>query len=206
MKKSGKTALGCVIAAVVALVVGLGLGVGGYFVWKHFNGEGPLSSLTETETEDVTEGDEPVLPDVNSPFIDLIKKHGWADHDGGFRYPAFMQKSEKNVLDVPATVTTWHWNLTDFCYWPLIGSWAISNQSFPVQGCYVTSTALIQEITQRDEAKGVFSGTTSDNRNFCMKKKLTRGDAVDHVAVLVIVYPNDAKEEVTALIDQVEKW
>ena len=206
MKKSGKTAVGCIIAAVVALVVGLGLGVGGYFLWKHLSGEnaGVLSSITGTETVDETE--DPVLPDVNSPFIDLIKKHGWTDHEGGFRYPAFMEHSEKNVLDVPATVNTWHWNQTDFCYWPLIGSWAISNQSFPVQGCYVTSTALIQEIAQRDEAKGVFSGTTSDDRLFCMKKKITRGDAVNHVSVLAVIYPKDAQEEVSALIDMVEKW
>lgn len=210
MDSKGKFAIGCVVAAVVALVIGIVLSVGGYFIYEKFsdNGQetddnGLLSALNERLGGGETETG---MTTGTGTLTELLESATWQEADGGYRYPTFMRRSEKLVTDIPATVKSYTWQQVDFCYWPLIGSWAIDNKSFPAKGCYVTALDEVEDITYRQEDKGIYSGHTIEGRIFYLKKKITRGDAVDHVTVLAVVYPEDQQTEVKPFIDLILNW
>ena len=218
MNKKGLL-IGCGVAFVLVLVLAVVGGVG-YYLWSQKtpgDEHGSITSGVEEKLEAAIANGNLAAAEVpadvaaqsvadGSTLPDVLKKYGWREGDGGFSYPAVMQSSTKNVLDVPASVTTYNWSDIDLCYWPLIGSWALSNESFPINGCYITSVATVEEVTYKAADKGIFSGTLNDGRVFYMKKKVTRGDAVNHVKVLALAYPKNRQEEVEALIDMILKW
>jgi uncharacterized protein HemX len=77
MNKAGKVAIGCV-AAVMALVIGVGLAVGGYFAWQHYGGSSPDEA--DTEEQELVETTE-------QSFTQLMEQAQWSVIDGTLRYP-----------------------------------------------------------------------------------------------------------------------
>ena len=212
MSKSGKILIGCLVA-VIALVLGLGLTVGGYFLWQHFHtneGDGFLTgdsieavAIDPAEEEDPSESQ----PAETVSIAEQLASVKWTSVEGaGFSYPSFMTRSERAITDVPATVNTYTWKRLELGYWPLIGSWAVSNDNFPVKGNYLTEDDFVEDVTYKAEEKGIFSGHTDDGRIFYMKKKINRAGEVNHVAVLVIVYPEENQADVQRFIEMIKEW
>ena len=207
MSKSGKILIGCLVA-VIALVLGLGLSVGGYFLWQHFHTNEGNAVLSGDSIEAViNEPTEEAIPAETASLADQLASAEWTPVDGaGFSYPSFMTRSERAITDVPATVNTYTWKRLELGYWPLIGSWAVSNDNFPVKGNYLTEDDFVEDITYKAEEKGIFSGHTDDGRIFYMKKKINRAGEVNHVAVLVIVYPEENQADVQRFIEMIKEW
>ena len=195
MEKKGHWFLGCGAAAIVGSLLGIILAVGGYFLWHH------LSSSDETKGEEET-----AVVQTEETLAQLLAKAEWEVADGGYRYPKFMRRTDSFVADVPASVKVCNWTDVDLCYWPLIGAWAVDNESFPVKKCYVTASALIDDVTYKAESKGIFSGHTADGRIFYLKKSFSEGDATRHVRVLAIVYPESLQNDVQPFIDMIQNW
>ena len=207
MSKSGKILIGCLVA-VIALVLGLGLSVGGYFLWQHFHTNEGNAVLSGDSIEAViNEPTEEAIPAETASLADQLASAEWTPVDGaGFSYPSFMTRSERAITDVPATVNTYTWKKLELGYWPLIGSWAVSNDNFPVKGNYLTEDDSVEDITYQAEDKGIFSGHTDDGRIFYLKKKINREGEVYHVAVLVIVYPEENQTDVQRFIEMIKEW
>ena len=207
MSKSGKILIGCLVA-VIALVLGLGLSVGGYFLWQHFHTNEGNAVLSGDSIEAViNEPTEEAIPAETASLADQLASAEWTPVDGaGFSYPSFMTRSERAITDVPATVNTYAWKKLELGYWPLIGSWAVSNDNFPVKGNYLTEDDFVEDVTYKAEEKGIFSGHTDDGRIFYMKKKINRAGEVNHVAVLVIVYPEENQADVQRFIEMIKEW
>ena len=207
MSKSGKILIGCLVA-VIALVLGLGLSVGGYFLWQHFHTNEGNAVLSGDSIEAViNEPTEEAIPAETASLADQLASAEWTPVDGaGFSYPSFMTRSERAITDVPATVNTYTWKKLELGYWPLIGSWAVSNDNFPVKGNYLTEDDFVEDVTYKAEEKGIFSGHTDDGRIFYMKKKINRAGEVNHVAVLVIVYPEENQADVQRFIEMIKEW
>ena len=207
MSKSGKILIGCLVA-VIALVLGLGLSVGGYFLWQHFHTNEGNAVLSGDSIEAViNEPTEEAIPAETASLADQLASAEWTPVDGaGFSYPSFMTRSERAITDVPATVNTYTWKRLELGYWPLIGSWAVSNDNFPVKGNYLTEDDFVEDVTYKAEEKGIFSGHTDDGRIFYMKKKINRAGEVNHVAVLVIVYPEENQADVQRFIEMIKEW
>ena len=207
MSKSGKILIGCLVA-VIALVLGLGLSVGGYFLWQHFHTNEGNAVLSGDSIEAViNEPTEEAIPAETASLADQLASAEWTPVDGaGFSYPSFMTRSERAITDVPATVNTYTWKKLELGYWPLIGSWAVSNDNFPVKGNYLTEDDFVEDVTYKAEEKGIFSGHTDDGRIFYMKKKINRAGEVNHVAVLVIVYPEENQTDVQRFIEMIKEW
>ena len=207
MSKSGKILIGCLVA-VIALVLGLGLSVGGYFLWQHFHTNEGNAVLSGDSIEAViNEPTEEAIPAETASLADQLASAEWTPVDGaGFSYPSFMTRSERAITDVPATVNTYTWKKLELGYWPLIGSWAVSNDNFPVKGNYLTEDDFVEDVTYKAEEKGIFSGHTDDGRIFYMKKKINRAGEVNHVGVLVIVYPEENQTDVQRFIEMIKEW
>ena len=207
MSKSGKILIGCLVA-VIALVLGLGLSVGGYFLWQHLHTNEGNAVLSGDSIEAViNEPTEEAIPAETASLADQLASAEWTPVDGaGFSYPSFMTRSERAITDVPATVNTYTWKKLELGYWPLIGSWAVSNDNFPVKGNYLTEDDFVEDITYQAEDKGIFSGHTDDGRIFYLKKKSNREGEVNHVAVLVIVYPEENQTDVQRFIEMIKEW
>lgn len=207
MSKSGKILIGCLVA-VIALVLGLGLSVGGYFLWQHFHTNEGNAVLSGDSIEAViNEPTEEAIPAETASLADQLASAEWTPVDGaGFSYPSFMTRSERAITDVPATVNTYTWKKLELGYWPLIGSWAVSNDNFPVKGNYLTEDDFVEDITYQAEDKGIFSGHTDDGRIFYLKKKINREGEVNHVGVLVIVYPEENQTDVQRFIEMIKEW
>lgn len=207
MSKSGKILIGCLVA-VIALVLGLGLSVGGYFLWQHFHTNEGNAVLSGDPIEAViNEPTEEAIPAETASLADQLASAEWTPVDGaGFSYPSFMTRSERAITDVPATVNTYTWKKLELGYWPLIGSWAVSNDNFPVKGNYLTEDDFVEDVTYKAEEKGIFSGHTDDGRIFYLKKKINREGEVNHVGVLVIVYPEENQTDVQRFIEMIKEW
>ena len=207
MSKSGKILIGCLVA-LIALVLGLGLSVGGYFLWQHFHTNEGNAVLSGDSIEAViNEPTEETIPAETASLADQLASTEWTPVDGaGFSYPSFMTRSERAITDVPATVNTYTWKKLELGYWPLIGSWAVSNDNFPVKGNYLTEDDFVEDVTYKAEDKGIFSGHTDDGRIFYLKKKINREGEVNHVAVLVIVYPEENQTDVQRFIEMIKEW
>ncbi len=196
MEKKGKIFLGCGVAAIVGSILGIILAVGGYFLWHSIQGS--------TEETDALK-DTPAVK-TEETLAQLLTNAEWESAEGGFQYPKFMRRSESFIADIPASVKSFSWKNVDLCYWPLIGAWAVSNESFPSKSCYVTATDQVEDISYKAESKGIFSGHTADGRIFYLKKRFSEGDAVRHVMVLAIVYPEELQNDVQPFIDMILNW
>jgi len=196
MEKKGKLFLGCGVAAIVGSVLGIILAVGGYFLWQSMKGS--------TEETDAIK-DTPAIQ-TEETLAQLLTNAEWEPADGGFQYPKFMRRSENFIADIPASVKSFSWKNVDLCYWPLIGAWAVNNESFPSKSCYVTASDQVEDIAYKAESKGIFSGHTTDGRVFYLKKCLSEGDAVRHVMVLAIVYPEELQNDVQPFVDMILNW
>ena len=210
MSKSGKVIIGCLVA-VVALVLGIGLSIGGYFLWQHFNkndgnvSNDSIASFVVEPSDETSPVDED--PATSVSLASQLESVEWTPVEGaGFSYPSFMTRSERAITDVPATVNTYTWKKVELGYWPLIGTWAVSNDNFPVKGNYLTEDDFVEDVTYKAEEKGIFSGHTDDGRIFYMKKKINRGGEVNHVAVLVVVYPEENQSDVQRFIEMIKEW
>ncbi len=197
MNKAGKVAIGCV-AAVAALIVGVVLAVGGYYAWKHYG-----SNTTETVVE---EQDEAATVEAEASFTQLLEQAQWSVIDGSLRYPSFMRHTQSRVAAVPALVDVYRWKAVDLCFWARIGSWAMSAASYPVDGCYLTATDRIADVTVKDDEKGLYAGHAVSKKMYYMKKKVVHEANSDHVVVAVVVFPEDMDAEVQQLKDMVREW
>lgn len=210
MSKSGKVIIGCLVA-VIALVLGIGLSIGGYFLWQHFNktdgnvSSDSIASVVAEPNDDSLPLDE--QPTASASLASQLESVEWIAVDGaGFSYPSFMTRSERAITDVPATVNTYTWKKLELGYWPLIGSWAVSHDNFPVKGNYLTEDDFVEDVTYKAEEFGIFSGHTDDGRIYYLKKKINREGEVNHVAVLVIVYPEENQADVQRFIEMIKEW
>ena len=72
MSKSGKILIGCLVA-VIALVLGLGLTVGGYFLWQHFHTNEGNAVLSGDSIEAViNEPTEEAIPAETASLADQL--------------------------------------------------------------------------------------------------------------------------------------
>lgn len=196
MNKAVKVAVGCV-AAIVALIVGVGLAVGGYFAWQHF------------KTSDGADAEEPlsvVEAEAEQTLKQQLEQAQWQSVEGTLRYPTFMRHSESRVAAVPAVVNIYSWKAVDLCYWEHIGSWALSSASYPVDGCYVSATDRIASVNDKDDANGLYAGQTESGKLFYMKKKVVKESNTGYVTVAVVAYPEDMQEDVQPLLDMIKGW
>ena len=196
MNKAGKVAIGCV-AAVMALVIGVGLAVGGYFAWQHYGGSSPDEA--DTEEQELVETTE-------QSFTQLMEQAQWSVIDGTLRYPSFMRHTQSRVAAVPALVDVYGWKAVELCHWSHIGSWASAPASFPVDGCYLTATDRIADVTVKDDDKGLYAGHAVSKKMYYMKKKVVHEANTDYVTVAVVVFPEDMDAEVQQLKDMVREW
>lgn len=196
MNKAVKVAVGCV-AAIMALIVGVGLAVGGYFAWQHFS---------SSDSTDVEEPQSVVEADAELTLKQQLEQAQWQPIEGSLRYPTFMRHTESRVAAVPALVNVYSWKAVDLCYWAHIGSWALSSASYPVEGCYVSATDRIASVTDKDDTKGLYAGKTENGKLFYMKKKTVTESSTGYVTVAVLAYPEDMQEDVLPLMDMVREW
>lgn len=125
--------------------------------------------------------------------------------DGDFSYPAAFSHEEVFVDDVPASVEVFAKDDVQLCYWPLLGVWSTLDV-FPEEGVWLSPTETVASVTNRDESKGIASGTTQNGNVFYLKQKIVSDAELDHSRVLVLINPPALQDKVSALTNEVANW
>ena len=128
----------------------------------------------------------------------------WHD-DGGFKYPSSYKQTASFIEDVPASVEVFSNGKIQLCYWPLLGMWSTFAE-FPEEGVWLSPTERVKNVTYRARAKLIVSGYTQNGNIFYLSQKITSGGEVNHSKVLVLIYPQSEKKNVSALLNIVKDW
>ena len=107
--------------------------------------------------------------------------------------------------DVPANVEVFSNGKIKLCYWPLLGMWS-THVDFPREGDLLCPTERVKTVTYRAKSKLIVSGYTQNGNIFYLNQKITSGGEVNHGKVLVLIYPQSEKRNVSALIKIVKDW
>ena len=131
--------------------------------------------------------------------------NSWRWHsDGGFKYPSTYILSETFVEDVPANVEVFSNGNIQLCYWPMLGIWS-TFANFPKEGVWLSPTERVKIITYRAESKLIVSGYTQNGNIFYLNQKIMSGGEVKHSKVLVLIYPQSEKKNVSTLMNIVKE-
>ena len=132
--------------------------------------------------------------------------NSWRWHsDGRFKYPSTYKHSETFMEDVPASVEVFSIGKIQLCYWPLLGMWS-TFADFPKEGVWLSPSERVKKVTYRADSKLIVSGYTQNGNIFYLNQKITSGGEVNHSKVLVLIYPQSEKRDVSALIKIVKDW
>lgn len=107
--------------------------------------------------------------------------------------------------DVPANVEVFSNGKIKLCYWPLLGMWS-THVDFPREGDLLCPTERVKTVTYRAKSKLIVSGYTQNGNIFYLNQKITSGGEVNHGKVLVLIYPQSEKRNVSALIKIAKDW
>lgn len=107
--------------------------------------------------------------------------------------------------DVPASVEVFAKDDVQLCYWPLLGVWSTLDV-FPEEGVWLSPTETVASVTNRDESKGIASGTTQNGNVFYLKQKIVSDAELNHSRVLVLINPPALQDKVSALTNEVANW
>lgn len=132
--------------------------------------------------------------------------NSWCWHtDGGFKYPSTYKHTESFIEEVPASVEVFSNGKSQLCYWPMLGMWS-THVDFPREGEWLSPTERVKTVTYRAKSKLIVSGYTQNGNIFYLNQKITSGGEVNHSKVLVLIYPQSEKRNVSALIKIVKDW
>ena len=134
----------------------------------------------------------------------LSKSWRWHS-DGGFKYPSSYKQTESFVEDVPANVEVFSNGKIKLCYWPLLGMWS-THVDYPREGDWLSPTERVKNVTYRAKSKLIVSGYTQNGNIYYLKHKITPGGEVNHSKVLVLIYPQSEKNNVSTLLNIVKDW
>ena len=159
--------------------------------------EAKKASTDDIELAQLAEEDNPP-----SKFEELLNSCKWIKHDGGFKYPDFFEHYEKFLIDIPASVDVYTYDLVDLCYWGGLGAWSVADE-FPSEGTYLSPNETVKNVTYR--SKGIASGYTNSGKIYYLKQKFY-GEDVIHSNVLVLINPPEYNKSVEILTNMVAKW
>ena len=132
--------------------------------------------------------------------------NSWSWHSvGRFKYPSTYKQTESFVEDVPASVEVFSYGKNQLCFWSLLGMWS-THVDFPREGEWLSPTERVKNVTYRAKSKLIVSGYTQNGNIYYLKQKITSGGEVNHSKVLVLIYPQSEKKNVSTLLNIVKDW
>ena len=138
-------------------------------------------------------------------FTSKMEHTRWKTDEAGFKYPVFFTKTELMEEELPAYFDIYTWGKVNYAY-SFMGNWATDISSYPKVGMLIYPAVKVKSITYINSSSTIYSGYTSDNRIFYLKRKITTRDAVPHAKLLVLLYPKAYQKGAKHLIEQIKKW